>query len=212
MKGLLLKDIYNLKRLGKQYAVICAGMLIWSAFMKNYSFFSMMIMLNGIMSVISSFSFDEAAHFEKYALTLPVTRRELVQAKYILLLTFLGGSFLIGTAGSILLNLIIERGITELPEQLISAASVGCLFLLVFSIMIPGVFKLGVEKARMLLVCIYVGVFGLVWGGIYLLRELGIQISDSDASKFFGAAAVVVLVLVFISYRVSIKIVEKKEW
>ncbi len=212
MKGLLLKDIYNLKRLGKQYAVICAGMLIWSAFMKNYSFFSMMIMLNGIMSVISSFSFDEAAHFEKYALTLPVTRRELVQAKYILLLTFLGGSFLIGTAGSILLNLIIERGITELPEQLISAASVGCLFLLAFSIMIPGVFKLGVEKARMLLVCIYVGVFGLVWGGIYLLRELGIQISDSDASKFFGAAAVVVLVLVFISYRVSIKIVEKKEW
>ncbi len=212
MKGLLLKDIYNLKRLGKQYAVICAGMLIWSAFMKNYSFFSMMIMLSGIMSVISSFSFDEAAHFEKYALTLPVTRRELVQAKYILLLTFLGGSFLIGTAGSILLNLIIERGITELPEQLISAASVGCLFLLAFSIMIPGVFKLGVEKARMLLVCIYVGVFGLVWGGIYLLRELGIQISDSDASKFFGAAAVVVLVLVFISYRVSIKIVEKKEW
>lgn len=212
MKGLLLKDIYNLKRLGKQYAVICAGMLIWSAFMKNYSFFSMMIMLNGIMSVISSFSFDEAAHFEKYALTLPVTRRELVQAKYILLLTFLGGSFLIGTAGSILLNLIIERGITELPEQLISAASVGCLFLLAFSIMIPGVFKLGVEKARMLLVCIYVGVFGLVWGGIYLLRELGIQISDSDASKFFGAAAVVVLVLVFISYGVSIKIVEKKEW
>ncbi len=212
MKGLLLKDIYNLKRLGKQYAVICAGMLIWSAFMKNYSFFSMMIMLNGIMSVISSFSFDEAAHFEKYALTLPVTRRELVQAKYILLLTFLGGSFLIGTAGSILLNLIIERGITELPEQLISAASVGCLFLLAFSIMIPGVFKLGVEKARMLLVCIYVGVFGLVWGVIYLLRELGIQISDSDASKFFGAAAVVVLVLVFISYRVSIKIVEKKEW
>ncbi len=212
MKGLLLKDIYNLKRLGKQYAVICAGMLIWSAFMKNYSFFSMMIMLSGIMPVISSFSFDEAAHFEKYALTLPVTRRELVQAKYILLLIFLGGSFLIGTAGSILLNLIIERGITELPEQLISAASVGCLFLLVFSIMIPGVFKLGVEKARMLLVCIYVGVFGLVWGGIYLLRELGIQISDSDASKFFGAAAVVVLVLVFISYRVSIKIVEKEEW
>ena len=212
MKGLLLKDIYNLKRLGKQYAVICAGMLIWSAFMKNYSFFSMMIMLSGIMPVISSFSFDEAAHFEKYALTLPVTRRELVQAKYILLLIFLGGSFLIGTAGSILLNLIIERGITELPEQLISAASVGCLFLLVFSIMIPGVFKLGVEKARMLLVCIYVGVFGLGWGGIYLLRELGIQISDSDASKFFGAAAVVVLVLVFISYRVSIKIVEKKEW
>lgn len=180
--------------------------------MKNYSFFSMMIMLSGIMPVISSFSFDEAAHFEKYALTLPVTRRELVQAKYILLLIFLGGSFLIGTAGSILFNLIIERGITELPEQLISAASVGCLFLLVFSIMIPGVFKLGVEKARMLLVCIYVGVFGLVWGGIYLLRELGIQISDSDASKFFGAAAVVVLVLVFISYRVSIKIVEKKEW
>lgn len=212
MKGLLLKDIYNLKRLGKQYALICAGMLVWSAFMKNYSFFSMMFMLSGIMSVISSFSFDEAVHFEKYALTLPVTKKNLVQAKYILLLVFLVGSFLIGIIGSVLLELIMEGRILELQEQLISAVSVASLFLLAFSIMIPAIFKLGVEKGRMLLVGIYTGIFALVWGGIYLLKDLGIHFSDSTASKFFGAAAVVILAFLFISYRVSIKIVEKKEW
>ena len=212
MKGLLLKDLYNLKRLGKQYVIICTGMLIWSAFMKNYSFFSMMIMLSGVMSVISSFSFDEAAHFEKYALTLPVTKKNLVQAKYVLLLMFLAGGFLIGTLGSILLGLIIEGGVFELPEQLTSAASVACLFLLAFSVMIPAVFKLGVEKGRMLLVGIYMGLFALFWGGFYLMRELGIQIPSSSIPKFFGIAVVVVLIILFISYQVSAKIMEKKEW
>lgn len=212
MKGLLLKDIYNLKRLGKQYLIICAGMLVWSIFMKNYSFFSMMIMLSGIMSVLSSFSFDEAVHFEKYALTLPVTKKNLVQAKYVLLLVFLIGSFLIGILGSALLDLIMDGGILELQEQLISAASVACLFLLAFSIMIPAIFKLGVEKGRMLLVGIYMGIFALVWGGLYLLKELEIHFSDGTASKLFGAAALVILAVFFVSYRVSIKIVEKKEW
>lgn len=212
MKGLLLKDIYNLKRLGKQYAIICTGMLVWSIFMKNYSFFSMMIMLSGVMSVITSFSFDEAAHFDKYALTLPVTKKNLVQAKYVLLLVFLAGGFFIGTLGSVLASLAMEGSVLELPEQIASAASVACLFLLAFSVMLPAVFKLGVEKGRMLLVGIYMGLFALFWGGFYLMRELGIQISDSSASKFFGIVAVGVLIILFISYQVSVKIMEKKEW
>lgn len=212
MKGLLLKDIYNLKRLGKQYAIICTGMLVWSIFMKNYSFFSMMIMLSGVMSVITSFSFDEAVHFDKYALTLPVTKKNLVQAKYVLLLVFLAGGFFIGTLGSVLVSLVMEGGVLELPEQITSAASVACLFLLAFSVMIPAVFKLGVEKGRMLLVGIYMGLFALFWGGFYLMRELGIQISDSSAPKFFGIAVVAVLIILFISYQVSVKIMEKKEW
>ena len=212
MKGLLLKDIYNLKRLGKQYVITCAGMMVWSGFMKNYSFFSMMIMLSGVMSVISSFSFDEAVHFEKYALTLPVTKKNLVQSKYVLLLVFLAGAFVIGTLGSLLMSLVLEGRVDELTEQLVSTASVACLFLLAFSIMIPAIFKLGVEKGRMLLVVIYMGIFAFVWGGIYLLKDLGIRISDSTVLKFSGIGVTVILVLLFISYRVSVKIVEKKEW
>ncbi|MEH2956769.1 ABC-2 transporter permease [Candidatus Merdisoma sp. JLR.KK006] len=212
MKGLLLKDIYNLKRLGKQYVITCAGMMVWSGFMKNYFFFSMMIMLCGVMSVVSSFSFDEAAHFEKYALTLPVTKKNLVQSKYVLLLAFLAGAFVIGILGSLLMSLVLEGGIDELAEQLVSAASVACLFLLAFSTMIPIIFKLGVEKGRMLLVAIYMGIFVFVWGGIYLLKDLGIRISDSTVSKFSGIGAAVILVFLFISYRVSVRIVEKKEW
>lgn len=212
MKGLLLKDIYNLKRLGKQYALISAAMLVWSGFVKNYSFFPMMIMLSGFMSVISSCSFDEAVHFEKYALTLPVTKKNLVQAKYVLLLMLSVGSFSIGMLGSILLSLVLEGRVVELPEQIASAAGIVCLFLLAFSIMLPAVFKMGVEKGRMLLVAIYMGLFAFIWGGFYLLKELGIQISDSDALKAFGVIAVMVLVFLFISYRVSVRIMEKKEW
>ena len=195
MKGLLLKDIYNLKRLGKQYVITCAGMMVWSGFMKNYSFFPMMIMLCGVMSV-----------------TLPVTKKNLVQSKYVLLLAFLAGAFVIGILGSLLMSLVLEGGIDELAEQLVSAASVACLFLLAFSTMIPIIFKLGVEKGRMLLVAIYMGIFVFVWGGIYLLKDLGIRISDSTVSKFSGIGAAVILVFLFISYRVSVRIVEKKEW
>lgn len=212
MKGLLLKDIYNLKRLGKQYAVMCAAMLVWSGCMKNYSMFSMMTILSGVMSVLSSFSFDETAHFEKYALTLPITKKNLVQAKYVLLLLLLAAGFLVGMLGSILLSLILERRIFELPEQIAGAASVACIFLLAFSLMIPIVFKMGVEKGRMLLVGIYMGIFVLFWGGFSMMKTFGIQISESDISKFMAAAAIAVVVFFFISYRVSVKIMEKKEW
>ena len=65
MKGLLLKDLYNLKRIGKQYLLILAFYTIWCVFMKNESMFSMMIILTSSMTVLTSLSFDEAAHFDK---------------------------------------------------------------------------------------------------------------------------------------------------
>lgn len=48
------------------------------------------------MLVLTTFSYDEHAHFEKYTLTMPVGRGTLVKKKYMLLLLLVAGGTILG--------------------------------------------------------------------------------------------------------------------
>ena len=69
MKGLLLKDIYNLRKVGKQYILILAFFTVYCFFLKNPSFFPMMTVMSFSMLILTSMGYDEAAGFDKYAAT-----------------------------------------------------------------------------------------------------------------------------------------------
>ncbi|MFQ7003247.1 MAG: ABC-2 transporter permease [Ruthenibacterium lactatiformans] len=87
MTGLMLKDMYSLRTYFlKQLALMTVLYLAISVgLMKNFSFLSPMLTMSVVMMLISSFSVDEASSWDSYALTLPVTPRAIVGAKYLLL-------------------------------------------------------------------------------------------------------------------------------
>ncbi len=87
MTGLMLKDMYSLRTYFlKQLALMTVLYLAISVgLMKNFSFLSPMLTMSVVMMLISSFSVDEASRWDSYALTLPVTPRAIVGAKYLLL-------------------------------------------------------------------------------------------------------------------------------
>lgn len=210
MSGLLLKDLLNLKRLAKQYLVILAAMFVWGVFMKNASFVTMYVVLCGSMVVLTSFSYDEYAHFEKYALTMPITRDTLVKEKYLLMLMLVAGGTALGIGLGAVLTVFLKESILEL---MVTGLGIGGVFLVVYSAIVPLIYKMGVEKARMCMVGIYIGLFALVFGTLKLI-QMGNGISlPGYMWALLPAVGIAAIAVIFAgSFLISLQIVRKKEW
>lgn len=214
MKGLLLKDIYNMRKVGKQYLLILLFFTCYCFFLKNPSFFPMMTVMSFSMLVLTTMGYDEAAGFDKYALTLPLNREDLVRAKYLLLVLLLVFSFVLGMLGSTLIGLFMQGDTEPILDQMLSVATVAVIFLLVYATILPLVFKLGVEKARMMMMVCYIAVFA----GIFIVFKLAVGLGASgelmeEKMMILVPVAVILTVLYLIgSYFVSIRIIRKREW
>ncbi len=214
MKGLLLKDIYNMRKVGKQYLLILLFFTCYCFFLKNPSFFPMMTVMSFSMLVLTTMGYDEAAGFDKYALTLPLNREDLVRAKYLLLVLLLVFSFVLGMLGSTLIGLFMQGDTEPILDQMLSVATVAVIFLLVYATILPLVFKLGVEKARMMMMVCYIAVFA----GIFIVFKLAVGLGASgeqmEEKMMILVPAVVILTVLYLigSYFVSIRIIRKREW
>ena len=106
---------------------------------------------------LSTFSYDDFNKWNAYAITLPVSRKNIVKSKYI--------STIIIIMVSSLFGLLISYLISMLPSQSLDLKYVVEEFLssllgvvIIVSIMFPMIFKFGIEKARFF---IFGGVFGI---------------------------------------------------
>jgi ABC-type transport system involved in multi-copper enzyme maturation permease subunit len=92
MKGLLLKDLVNLKQQTKIYFIIIAVWLAIALTSKDGSFLGGMICVLSVMLPITTLSYDEKAKWDKYVLSMPIMRKQVVISKYILALalSFIG--------------------------------------------------------------------------------------------------------------------------
>ena len=95
MTGLILKDIYSLRSYFVKQILLMAliYLLISVTMIQSFAFFGPMMVMSVMMMLISSFSFDETAKWDTYALTLPLSPRSIVGAKYLLMIG--AGSYLL---------------------------------------------------------------------------------------------------------------------
>ena len=102
----------------------------------------MMSIIYSLMLLFTAVSYDEMAQFNKYALTLPVTRKDLVRSKYVLMLFLFLAGIVTGLVGKAVLGILIgDAGSVSLAEQGFSLLSVACIYLLAFDILLPVIFK-----------------------------------------------------------------------
>ncbi|MEG1367053.1 MAG: ABC-2 transporter permease [Oscillospiraceae bacterium] len=214
MTALVLKDFYTMKKyLIKQLGIFIIIYLFISYNMKNGSFFSAMLQMIISTSLISSFSYDEYAHWDSYALSLPISRSEIVGAKYLL---FLFGT-IIGTGlsaiGGIALNLLLDGNIIEIFA---SIAACVIIFTIITSITLPLFFKYGTERGRMLMtLSLLVPFFGVfLLSGLVKEGKLSFLAPPSEAQIILIIIALILVTVLFfwISYLISVKIYEKKEF
>lgn len=217
MYGLVLKDLINLTKSVRLYFIVILLYGAMSFVQKDTSFFSVMfIFLFGILT-LTSYSYDDLAKWDSYALTMPIDKKDIVRGKYLLLfvLTIIGTIF--SMVGCMVLTFLLQSG--KLMEGLAVCAAGAAVTLLFYSISLPLITKLGVEKARLICVAVYVLP---AFGGAMIVRALKasnivipdqlIKIGLYVLDHVYVFVPIILLVLIAISYSISVKIYTKKEF
>lgn len=224
MKGLVLKDLYYLKGFMRQYLLILGFMVVWSVMVKNSSFAITYLLVMGNTLILSTSSMDEAVSFNRFALTMPVSRKMLVQSKYILMIAIELTALLIGLLLGVLVNLNpnllqgTSRWVSSGNFEWTGIITLFVVFTLVGCITLPAVFRFRVEKARNVYMISMLGLAVLVFGGFELCKVTGISLDFLNRLEDIPSAELILILLavcagaVIISYRVSLIAIRNKEW
>ena len=222
IKGLLKKDLYNLASYKTTLIIIVifCGMAIIGTDAIYWG--SVVIGIIVGMISLSTFSYDEMAKSNRYILTLPVTRKEIVLEKYILAIgaTILGSllGFVLTLLIGNIMNYVRPDNVIDINIDTLLATTIGGLFgvSLIQAIQIPSIFKWGAEKGRIQMF-IVLFVLALIGAGVgFLIKESGLSVDIANLEsvlKNFGLFLLILLsfIIYFISYKISYKIYKNKE-
>ncbi len=204
MIGLILKDLLNLKKQAKIYLILVIFYFVFGITNKNPSMFSTMMTLVAVMIPITAMSYDERSKWDRYALTMPISRETIVGSRYLMGLIFLLTAFSL----SILANMVFSKMyITE--DVLTSSLATLSIGITIMSFIFPIMFKFGVEKGRILIMLVFLAPIAL----IPLLSKLGITMPNEETIKSFIYLSPLIATLIFTaSIYISWSIYKKKEF
>ena len=150
MKGLLRKDLYVLTR---QMRLFMGAILLLCVVNEQLATFAIMY---AAMLPYSALAYDEHCRWHQLAAMMPCRPRDIVLSKYILGWLLMGGF----AAFSLVMNAMLGRLGSELHiSAVISALSLACICL---ALLLPVMFRFGVEKGRMAIVLFFVAVFTFI--------------------------------------------------
>ncbi|MCI9508828.1 MAG: ABC-2 transporter permease [Angelakisella sp.] len=211
MTGLILKDLYTMKKtLIYLVAVVVLFTAIYSSAGDSYfSDFFVSIMVVSIL--ISTMSYDEFYHWDRYAAILPLSRRRIVGAKYLTALLFFGMGGLISLGISVAVQLFQGRGF--FMDDLALVAIGPLVGMLGAAVILPCYYRFGAQKSRFVMLAFYgipsiLLVLALKFAPESLNNVPEIEITPAGialAGVALTAAAMVV------SFLVSVRILERKE-
>ena len=211
MLGMMRKDLCLLLQRSRAMLMM-AGVGIIIGFSTDGSFMIGYLTMISAILTIGTISYDEFDNGYPFLLTLPVTRRSYVTAKYIF--CFLGDLVGWAAASVIYAGCCLTKGAGLGMEQLAAALVFLPVVGLMSAVMLPLQLKYGAEKSRLAL--------AVLFGGIGVLGALGMKLFPGlpDTLRAFpeisgaalGAAALgAVVAAVALSYWISLGIMEKKE-
>ena len=213
MMGLLIKDLYCLKQNGKSLMFI---LLIWGlVFLPRDDGGLILISLCMMVSAMHIFtlaSYDKQARWDTYALSMPLTRANMVQEKYIMALLLLVMSAVVSTFVVATAWLIRTGGMEpDFIPSIAATLAVGAgISLFYTALSLPLSMWLGVEKARYIPSVL----FALIFFTAVIMVRRGSHIGlRADHLIAFGLGALILSVALFIiSYFICLFIYGKKEF
>ena len=162
MKGLLYKDVSIMTRSFKGNILLLEALYgVLSLVTKEAYLAYAMTAVWGIY-VASTINYDEQAHWDAYAATLPVTPGQVIASKYLLC----AASTAIGAALSLALVLLAGVGGAEYTLGILACAEVS---VLTNALLMPITYRFGAAKSRAYLMVI---VFAIVFGACFAAQEV----------------------------------------
>jgi ABC-type transport system involved in multi-copper enzyme maturation permease subunit len=169
--------------------------------------------------IINSFAYEEKNKSEVMLNSLPISRRDIVLAKYLSIFVYMGLSILTYMCATLIIKALIPMKITTLSWKGISAAflSVG----LMTSVYLPITFKFGYIKAKLFNLVVFLLFF---FSPTILINIYNNPKYHQSINNFFktllswsdwqiaALPAGLSLLLLFISYSISLHIYKNREF
>lgn len=218
MKAMMIKDLNFLKGQKQFFGALLIMVILFTVVQNNPSFsISYVTIMFSILS-LTTMSYDDYENGMCYLLTLPISRREYVKGKYLFGIL----SALCGLAGASLLVFVsVHLKGMSYPWEEWKAVAVACIMLITATLgfTTPIQLKFGAEKSRMAIMGVY-GAVGLAVFALWKLCEaLGIDLEEVMNSAFVENITTTILgtvlsciAVLFISYLISARILEKREF
>lgn len=197
MKGLLLKDLYMVKAYFRTYLILIVGFIFFSTFSAKIDFMYFYPMILAGSTPFSLIAYDERSRWNQYCDTLPVSRKTAVSSRYIMTLIFVGAVFLL----TAILQLFSPHFSPETYTANLSVLIV--MGLLTPTVLLPLIFRFGVEKGRLFYYFII---------GAFCALSIGAANAPVDLQIPPLLLPAVSVVLFILSWIISIKIYKKKEF
>ena len=209
MKGLLIKDFLVLKKTGIIFIALTGLYLVINVFM-DMDMGPMLTFLCGLLAT-STFAYDEQAKWDACALSMPLTKRDMVLAKYVLAL-FLG---LFGVVlGAVMgIGRALALGAMDWQGFLVTSVIAMCGSILFNSLTLPMLYKFGAEKSRLIMI----GCYALPLVGLSLILN-AMENSHDGAVRIQALVELatwllplLTLAALALSYRLSLGIFRRKD-
>ncbi len=220
ISGLITKDLLQLKSYRKTL-IIFILIFVFTGIAQETTkgvgvMIAVMLTLGFGMFGMATFNYDEQSKADRYILTFPLTKKEILISKYIFIISSTIIGAIVGIIASFLIVFIIDKQLPSFYDY-INVALAGILGVgLIEAIQIPCVYKWGAEKGR---IQMFIGaaIIILLIGGIFLVGEntnINLPISDilNTIINFLPVILILAtLIIYYISYRVSYRIYKNKE-
>lgn len=214
MIGLVKKDLFLLRRVYmKNFFLVLALYTALGIALKMTSFFTLMSWMYGFY-VLSLFSVDNACRWDFYAATLPVSRKTVVTAKFLLLGLCVAAGQVYSLVMAPVAYLVVG---VPLMESVLTSLLATLVLVVYFAVMLPLTYAFGPDKARsaMLLALVVVG------GGIFAAASLGdagglltamFGWMETSLVPGIGVLAGAAAAVCLVCWLASCRIYEKKEF
>lgn len=218
MRGLLIKD-FKLMRAQNNFFVFIVAIAIGLAMLtENPSFIIGYLTLIGSMFTLSSISYDEFDNGNAFLFSLPINRKVYIVEKYSFGLIIGGGSWLLATIIVIIAGQLKNTNL-RIDETMIIALLNLLVMLVILAVMLPLQLKFGGEKSRVV-------IMGAV-GMMFVISVITVKIAKAlniDLTSMFNhlptvsmgmlivIAIGIAIITLLISYKISLSIINKKEF
>ncbi|MFV7882720.1 ABC-2 transporter permease [Enterococcus faecium] len=218
MKGLLVKD-FKLMMLQKNFLLLILAIVIGMMILSDDMVFPIgFLSFIASLFTVSTISYDDFDNGNAFLFTLPITRNNYVIEKYFLGLLFGCIAWILATVLGIIVT--VSKDILPVKDLVQSSLIILPMMIVVQAIMLPFQLKFGGDKGRIAMI----GAFGalavisivIVKGAEAIFKVDLISLLDNlptvSMRVFLAITIIVALLMLLVSMKISLSIMNKKEF
>lgn len=204
MKGLILNDLYMMKKYCRSMLLIAVIFLAAAVVNPGSPFFLLYPAVFAGMMPVTLISYDEKFRWNSYCRVLPYSAKQIVFSKYLLIILLTAALLIIYS----ILAIVLSAAGTGINMEFFTLLSV--IFTLSVagpSLILPFIFRYGVEKGRIVFYIVIILLCALSAGMSAIDDAAPDALSAGTANILMTAATVIIFIL---SYLASLKCFKAK--